>query len=212
MSILNKVKKVLNKDVLGEQNSPSTEKIEETTMSTESKIIPINFENSKTKENEAILNVLNIPRHREVKVDKFLSPSEIKTYQFTMSIPQGVDIKEVEDFCQIMEFQINALLLALQHKEEDFTKLLQELNKLENKIVGMKIKQDVENLDNETDSMVVANDTIVNLRLEIDELKKKVKILERKLKNTNSSKNDFAMPELEEFELPEVDEDITSIE
>ena len=111
-----------------------------------------------------------------------------------------------------MEFQINALLLALQHKEEDFTKLLQELNKLENKIVGMKIKQDVENLDNETDSMVVANDTIVNLRLEIDELKKKVKILERKLKDTNSQKNDFLMPKLEEFELPEVDEDITSIE
>ena len=51
MSILNKVKKVLNKDVLGEQNSPSTEKIEKTTTSTESKIIPINFENSKTKEN-----------------------------------------------------------------------------------------------------------------------------------------------------------------
>lgn len=211
MSILNKAKKVLNKDVLGEKNSPSTKKIKKTTTSTESKIIPITFDKNATKENEAILNVLNIPRHREVKVDKFLSPNDIRTYQFTMSIPQGVDIKEVDEFCQIMEFQINALLLALQRKEEDFTKLLQELNKLENKIVGMKIQQDVENLDNETDSMVVANDTIVNLRLEINELKKKVKTLERKLKDTNSQKSGFFMPKLEEFELPEVDEDITSI-
>lgn len=126
-----------------------------------------------------ILNQLNIPDNEIAISEDLVTPEQIENTEFTMTVPSGLDVKEVDAFCVIMEKEVKKYRAALRkaHKEKEL--LIDEIVRCDAAALEQRNQNVLDTVlsqkNNEKNDL---SDQLINAHRENNQLRDKLKSLE----------------------------------
>lgn len=142
-------------------------------------------------------SVLDIKEKTEL--NNVITTDDIRKVSFTLVAPTGYDPKEVSRFINSIKSDINNYQKAIKQRDEDVSKLYNELSRVENQLQETQQKSELAAFMNEKQNKVdELKDQLADLRMENMELKEKIE----KLKKSNFT--DLEKPE--NNPLPKINE------
>lgn len=140
----------------------SVENLESTLIDIESVNNPIINKSSDNK--YPVLQFLNIPRR--IDVSGLATPDTIENVEFSLSVPSGINPSEVEKFLNSLQKDLSKLYRKIAVREEEFDKLLEETNRLQDKLIEINQKRSmVESLSQDKTVVDKLKDEIVDLKM-----------------------------------------------
>lgn len=140
----------------------SATNLESTLIDIESVNNPIINKSSDSK--YPVLQFLNIPRR--IDVSGLATPDTIENVEFSLSVPSGINPSEVEKFLNSLQKDLSKLYRKIAVREEEFDKLLEETNRLQDKLIEINQKRSmVESLSQDKSVVDKLKDEIVDLKM-----------------------------------------------
>lgn len=128
-----------------------------------------------------ILDSLNISTGAIIP-NEFVTPQQIEDVEFTISVPSGLDHKEVEAFCDTMESAIEKYRNALINAYEDREKLIEEIVRTEREVIEQRNQDQLDSfLNQNSDERDELNDRLILAQTKRVELAEENKLLKDKL-------------------------------
>lgn len=123
-----------------------------------------NIGSGSSSEDHAILQFLGIPRN--IDLSGLATPDTIEKVEFSLSVPSGINPDEVEKFLNYLQKDLSKLYRRIEIRENDFTELLRETTKLQNKLIDINQKRSMlAALDQDKSVIDKLKDEIVDLRM-----------------------------------------------
>ncbi len=155
----------------------------------------LNFKNSPML--EALNTSANVDWHGTNSLEEF------ENVEFSMVAPVGIDASEVERFADKCVSEIKTLRRIIEKRQQDFLKLLQEAEALQNKIIAKNHEEELtQSVLEKQEKEQELKEKIISLQLENNQLKHKIE----KFELTNSFITSTPeLPSLKKNNLPSVD-------
>lgn len=123
-----------------------------------------------------------------------LTPDEAENVQFDISTPSGVKLEQVEEYCDLVTSNISLLIERINKLSDDKNKLIDEIQRVENKALKDLQSQQMEQVLNQGSS---ERDKLQNELLDAKMTNKKIneenQTLRNKMKTINTSNNNSAL-------------------
>ena len=164
-----------------------------------------------TKKNYAVLDFLGISQ--EVDLRGLITPQEINDMEFHLIAPTGIDPDEVNDFCERLQRELFNYIDIIKQREIDFKKVLERLDDTEKKLIEKQQESELANfiIDSKSNEEKLKEE-LLELRLENNELKSKLKLVEQQKTQQTKQMPTLQQEEITEFPKDDFDEMLDSLD
>lgn len=133
---------------------------------------------------QMVLSYLNIDDNDVSEmVEKLAAPDDIESVEFTISVPSGLDVDEVTEFCDTMEADVRKYRLIISSLKKDKELLISEILRVDAKAMEQKqnnlIGAQLGTANNKAEKL---QDDVVKLRFEVQKAYAENKKLKQQLK------------------------------
>ena len=166
--------------------------------------------NSKLHDYGDVLAVLGI--NSTSNVDVIYQAKDLDYIQFTQTTPLGFDFDEVADFIAKTKSVVSTYERELEKRDNDVQKLAQEVRKIEQRMIEQRQEEQLNMMMGEVSEEERLLQENVELKMEIEELQRKLRLLSNSNTNTQKLEREVQALRAENEVLRQAQAEFTTIE